>query len=79
MFSTERARGESKCKGPGAGTGLAPLRYKKPFWLQMEGIEAKGEDGVRETGKIKSCRALKEGHGKEYRFYSHVMEAIIGF
>lgn len=54
-------------------------KVQKTILPQMEGIEAKGEDGVRETGKIKSCRALKEGHGKEYRFYSHVMEAIIGF
>lgn len=34
-------------------------KVRKPFWLEMEGIEGEVEDEVRETGKVRSRRASK--------------------
>lgn len=54
----ERAWESIKCKGPGTGTCLASLIYKKP-WLEMVGIEGEVEDAASEIGKNKSQRASK--------------------
>lgn len=37
VLKTERSRGKSKCKGPGAGTGLVPVGYQKTILATERG------------------------------------------